>query len=377
MSSIGRRGTSSIHRSSSALLALAEELRAAWPRRSPAPRSRSRRWRRRSSTCPDSATWRADLGHVVAQARDAEGVDGRAPARACRGRSRSSSCRPLSTGAAEVGVRLDAGHHDHAVRAVGVAVHVDRHAAWRLPSSTTSIDERIGAPHASSVTPRLAQDLHLPLGRGAAVAAHRRDDERGRAGVADEPHERGARSRSMSATPRLPAVIATSIPGGPTSRCPPCPTRSASAASRSSTRGRGNVWRMRTMAGRGIVLSYSGRARAAARSSAARMLAWSAWPVPAMSKAVPWSTLVRKKGSPTVTLTPGVEAHELDRDVALVVVLDDDDVEAALARVHEDRVGRPRARWRRCPPRGRRRRPGRSRSRVLASRTGRPRPRAG
>ncbi len=28
-------------------------------------------------------------------------------------------------------------------------------------------------------------------------------------------------------------------------------------------------------------------------------------PVPAMSKAVPWSTLVRTKGKPTVTLKPG------------------------------------------------------------------------
>ena len=34
------------------------------------------------------------------------------------------------------------------------------------------------------------------------------------------------------------------------------------------------------------------------------MLAGSALPVPAMSKAVPWSTLVRKNGSPTVTFTP-------------------------------------------------------------------------
>src|SRR3954463_2394995 len=48
----------------------------------------------------------------------------------------------------------------------------------------------------------------------------------------------------------------------------------------------------------------TGRASDAARSSAARMLAWSARPVPAMSNAVPWSTLVRKNGSPTVTLTP-------------------------------------------------------------------------
>ena len=37
---------------------------------------------------------------------------------------------------------------------------------------------------------------------------------------------------------------------------------------------------------------------------AARRLDGSASPVPAMSKAVPWSTLVRKKGKPTVTLTP-------------------------------------------------------------------------
>ena len=41
-----------------------------------------------------------------------------------------------------------------------------------------------------------------------------------------------------------------------------------------------------------------------ARLIAAMSDAWSAKPKPAMSNAVPWSTLVRTKGSPTVTLTP-------------------------------------------------------------------------
>ena len=88
----------------------------------------------------------------------------------------------------------------------------------------------------------------------------------------------------------------------------------------------------------------TGRASVPARSSAARMLPWSARPVPAMSNAVPWSTLVRKNGQPDRDVDARVEAHELDRDVALVVVLHDDDVEAALPGVHEHRVRRPRAR---------------------------------
>src|SRR5581483_9386107 len=50
--------------------------------------------------------------------------------------------------------------------------------------------------------------------------------------------------------------------------------------------------------------------RAASRSAAIR-LAGLARPVPAMSKAVPWSGEVRMKGSPSVTLTPSSKAMVL------------------------------------------------------------------
>src|SRR5690606_22085756 len=50
-------------------------------------------------------------------------------------------------------------------------------------------------------------------------------------------------------------------------------------------------------------LGQLGPSRAAMRMAASREDSL-AWPVPAMSKAVPWSTDVRNQGSPTVTLTP-------------------------------------------------------------------------
>ena len=46
----------------------------------------------------------------------------------------------------------------------------------------------------------------------------------------------------------------------------------------------------------------------------------SAVPVPAMSKAVPWSGEVRTNGRPSVTLTRVVERQRLDRDQRLVVI---------------------------------------------------------
>ena len=51
-------------------------------------------------------------------------------------------------------------------------------------------------------------------------------------------------------------------------------------------------------------------------------------PLPAMSKAVPWSTEVRSIGRPSETFTARVEGDQLDRDVALVVILRHDQIEA-------------------------------------------------
>ena len=65
-----------------------------------------------------------------------------------------------------------------------------------------------------------------------------------------------------------------------------------------------------------------------------------ALPVPAMSKAVPWSTEVRMMGSPMLTLTPLVERQQLHRDVPLVMVHRHHDVELALDRAQKDRIRR-------------------------------------
>ncbi len=86
---------------------------------------------------------------------------------------------------------------------------------------------------------------------------------------------------------------------------------------------------------------------------ASTMLVASAMPLPAISKAVPWSTEVRMIGRPSVMLTPEsgapaagrrihVEAEQLHRDVPLVVVHGHHRVVAAAAQVHEHRVARHR-----------------------------------
>ena len=79
-----------------------------------------------------------------------------------------------------------------------------------------------------------------------------------------------------------------------------------------------------------------------------------AMPLPAMSKAVPWSTEVRMIGRPSVMLTPesvvqragrriDLEAEQLDRDVPLVVVHGDHGVVLAGAQLDEDGVAGHRA----------------------------------
>ncbi len=60
-------------------------------------------------------------------------------------------------------------------------------------------------------------------------------------------------------------------------------------------------------------------------------------PVPAMSKAVPWSTEVRMTGRPIGDVDAGLEAEHLDRAVALVVVHRDDEVVVAAAGEEEER----------------------------------------
>ena len=60
----------------------------------------------------------------------------------------------------------------------------------------------------------------------------------------------------------------------------------------------------------------SARASRAASVIAATMLECSATPRPAMSKAVPWSTEVRMKGSPSVTLTASPNERHLTGIIA-------------------------------------------------------------
>ena len=62
-----------------------------------------------------------------------------------------------------------------------------------------------------------------------------------------------------------------------------------------------------------------------------------------MSKAVPWATLVRMIGSPSVTLTARCIPKQLQGDVALVVIHGHHGVEPAVAGVDHQRVGRQRA----------------------------------
>src|SRR4051794_41664024 len=57
----------------------------------------------------------------------------------------------------------------------------------------------------------------------------------------------------MSATPRLPAAMATSMPGRTESPMPGLRHSSRTAASTSSMRGREKVWRTRTTSGSGMV----------------------------------------------------------------------------------------------------------------------------
>ena len=82
-------------------------------------------------------------------------------------------------------------------------------------------------------------------------------------------------------------------------------------------------------------------------------------PCQARSNAVPWATLVRTIGRPSVMFTAACMPKQLQRDVPLVVVHGHDGVELAVAGPHHQRVGRERAGHVETRSRGRRRPPGR------------------
>src|SRR5262249_33676670 len=80
--------------------------------------------------------------------------------------------------AAVVGVRLDARYGDHAVGTQGVAVPPDRLAPGvdaDLPRVHVGLDRHAEVAFRDPIA---FEHLALPLGTGAAVRAHRRDDER-------------------------------------------------------------------------------------------------------------------------------------------------------------------------------------------------------
>ena len=107
------------------------------------------------------------------------------------------------------------------------------------PSSTTSIDERIGAPQSSSVMPRDSRISTCP----SAVAPPWlpiAGTIKGSASISFRISTRERRIPSIWAMPRLPAVSATLMPGLMVEETSSCPNCSRSAASTFSTRGLGN-----------------------------------------------------------------------------------------------------------------------------------------
>ena len=119
--------------------------------------------------------------------------------------------QPALVSSVEIGVRLDAVDEDDAVRLVNVPIHEDPNGSSpRGSSSTTSIEERTGAPTIASEMPYSLQDLGLSFGRRSAVAAHCGHDERmGAAGA----HVRGD-SRTTSAQ-----VVDAATAGGDRDAC--------------------------------------------------------------------------------------------------------------------------------------------------------------
>ena len=208
-------------------------------------RQLGRRRRPRRPSAPDRhhvAGRRLDRGHateqppVAAQRVDAlqqlvahhdrrrSSGTGPRPA-ACRSRRRASSCSRSRSGRGTAVCGL--------IRLTGMMRSAP--AAWTSRCSgrprrswattTVSIVERISQSRASSRHAELGQHRQLALGRGAAVAAHRRDDERRRAEVAQPGDGARAAARRAPVRPRLPAPTATVIP---------CSTRRRGARTTSS-----------------------------------------------------------------------------------------------------------------------------------------------
>src|SRR5215208_2803373 len=210
------------------------------------------------------------------------------------------------------------------------------------------MEDLIGAPTDSSVTPRLRRISTCPsavappwlpiagMTKGEAPASFKiRTSER--------------KTLSIPATPRLPAVIATSAPGSIRVLISSFAHCSRSASPTSSTRGLGKSCLTLTTLGNrislapflGVLLGLSLGSRqrpGEVEGGAHARVVGLACSGDVEGRAVVHAGAEERQAHGDVHA--GVEAHELDGDVSLVVVLHHHNIEHASTRPHQNRVGR-------------------------------------
>src|SRR5918995_4044107 len=216
------------------------------------------------------------------------------------------------------------------------------------PISTTSIEDRIGAPTDSSVTPRLRRISTCP----SAVAPPwlpMAGTMKGEAPASFKIWTSERRTLSIPATPRLPAVIATCAPGSIRAFISSFAHCSRSASPTFSTRGLGKSCLTLTAFGNrislapflGVLLGLSLGTRqrpGEVEGCAHARVVGLACTGDVKRRAVVHAGAEERQAHGDVHA--GVEAHQLHGDVPLVVVLHHHDVEHAAPRPHQDRVGR-------------------------------------
>ena len=151
--------------------------------------------------------------------------------------------------AGERGVRLDPVEQDDPVGLEGVPVEVDRQA-----EAVGAEDGRfhLGPDRAAERRlgdAELGEQRPLPFGRPAAVAAHRRDDERAEAQGLRARRPPPSAIRSIPAIPRLPTVRATEPPGFTRAAIRLDRMAWATAPGTSCTSGWSWIWRTRAIGG--------------------------------------------------------------------------------------------------------------------------------
>src|SRR5215207_897803 len=220
------------------------------------------------------------------------------------------------------------------------------------PSSTTSIEDLMGTPTDSSVTPRLRRISTCP----SAVAPPWLPIAGTMKGFAPASFRIWTSERKISSIPeipRLPAVIATSAPASIRALISSLPHCSRRASSTLSTRGLGKSCRTLTTFGKlmvstpffrtflGLSLGSCQLAGEVEGGLHARVVGL-AGPGDVKSRAVVHAGAEERQAHRDVHT--GVEAHQLHRDVPLVVVLHNNYVEMAPSCPHHHRIRRPRAR---------------------------------